>query len=93
MGCYAPTAVVCQGDVQLQLESVISKTIDALRSEETPFVGVLFSGFMVSPEGKVKVLEYNVRMGDPETQTLLPLLETVGILPHMFSDMEHASPC
>ena len=42
----------------------------------TPFVGILFVGFMISPAGDVKVLEYNVRFGDPETQTMLARLET-----------------
>ena len=46
-----------------------------MRKEKHPFVGLLFSGYMLTEQGP-KVLEYNVRFGDPETQTLLPLMNS-----------------
>lgn len=53
---------------------MLQLTIDALRrSEAHPFVGLLFTGFMITEDGP-RVLENNVRFGDPETQTLLPLM-------------------
>ncbi|KAB8416388.1 hypothetical protein FH972_024907 [Carpinus fangiana] len=75
MGCYAPTPVgTAEIMARIQRES-IQPTIDGMRKEDFPMVGCLFTGFMLTPSGP-KVLEYNVRFGDPETQTLLPLLES-----------------
>ena len=56
-------------------ETILRPTLDGLRHEGTPFVGMLFTGIMCTPTGP-KVLEYNARFGDPETQTLLPLLSS-----------------
>ena len=75
MGCYAPTKVVNK-DLLYQIDhAIVQPTIDSMRREGTPFVGMLFTGLMITKDGP-KVLEYNVRGGDPETQTLLPLLSS-----------------
>lgn len=75
MGCYAPTPMATQA-LMLQLHGeTLQPTIDGMRKERMPFVGCLFTGFMITRSGP-KVLEYNVRFGDPETQTLLPLLDS-----------------
>nr|AOE43228.1 phosphoribosylamine-glycine ligase/phosphoribosylformylglycinamide cyclo-ligase [Coremiostelium polycephalum] len=59
------------------VNTVLVPTINAMRKEKRPFVGVLFAGLMVSKlTGKVDVLEFNCRMGDPETQVVLPLLSS-----------------
>ena len=73
MGCYAPTRVASNELIAQIDREIVQPTIDNLRRERMPFVGMLFTGLMVTKEGP-KVLEYNVRGGDPETQTLLPLL-------------------
>ncbi|ORY63503.1 phosphoribosylglycinamide synthetase [Pseudomassariella vexata] len=73
MGCYAPTNIATPTLVAQIDRDIIQPTIDGMRKDDMPFVGVLFTGLMVTKTG-VKVLEYNVRFGDPETQTLLPLL-------------------
>ena len=73
MGCYAPTKLA---SMQLMAEidrTILQPTIDCMRREGTPFVGLLFTGLMITKSGP-KVIEYNVRFGDPEVQTLLPLL-------------------
>jgi len=57
------------------MEAVVAPTLAGLHAEGVRYRGVLFVGLMVTPEG-VKVLEYNVRLGDPETQAVLPLLES-----------------
>ncbi|PNS15580.1 Bifunctional purine biosynthetic protein ADE1 [Sphaceloma murrayae] len=75
MGTYAPAWIVKQKDLEEIERTVIQPTIDGMREEGYPFVGCLFTGFMVTKAG-AKVLEYNVRFGDPEAQSLLPLLET-----------------
>uniref|UniRef100_A0A3B4ZLN9 ATP-grasp domain-containing protein n=1 Tax=Stegastes partitus TaxID=144197 RepID=A0A3B4ZLN9_9TELE len=56
-------------------ESVLQKTVDGMREEGTPYVGVLYAGLMLTKQGP-KVLEFNCRFGDPECQVLLPLLQS-----------------
>ena len=73
MGAYAP-APVATPEIIEEMYRAVQATVDAMRrSEGHPFVGLLFTGFMVTTDGP-RVLEYNVRFGDPETQTLLPLM-------------------
>lgn len=73
MGCYSPTKIATPELVDEIHRTVLQPTIDGMRREGFPFVGILFTGFMITKSGP-KVLEYNVRFGDPETQTILPLL-------------------
>lgn len=74
MGAYAPAPIANPELVEEIHRTVLQPTIDAMRrSEGHPFVGLLFTGFMITEDGP-RVLEYNVRFGDPETQTLLPLM-------------------
>ncbi|KAL9112712.1 MAG: hypothetical protein Q9227_003015 [Pyrenula ochraceoflavens] len=74
MGCYAPTPITSKELLSEIDRTIVQPTIDATRREGAPFVGLLFTGLMLTSSGP-KVLEYNVRGGDPETQTLLPLLD------------------
>lgn len=74
MGCYGPAPVATPQLVEEIHRTVLQPTIDGMRGERMPFVGLLFTGFMLTKNGP-KVLEYNVRFGDPETQTLLPLMD------------------
>ncbi|KAI9802864.1 MAG: hypothetical protein M1833_001463 [Piccolia ochrophora] len=73
MGCYAPTKIASKATLEQIQKTILQPTIDGMRREAFPFVGMLFSGLMMTKTGP-KVLEYNVRFGDPETQTILPLL-------------------
>lgn len=73
MGCYAPTRVATPELITQIQRSILQPTIDNMRREGYPFVGVLFTGLMITKSGP-RVIEYNVRFGDPEIQTLLPLL-------------------
>lgn len=83
MGAYAPAPVITPG-LQRQIDQTIIKpTIDGLRKDAMPFVGVLFTGLIITKDGP-KVLEYNVRFGDPETQTVLPLLSDDTDLAEVF---------
>lgn len=74
MGTYSPAPIATTQVQQTIMRQVLQPTIDGMRKDGIPFVGLLFVGFMVSPDGAIKVLEYNVRFGDPETQSLLSLL-------------------
>lgn len=74
MGCYAPTNIATPELISRIEAEVLRPTIDGMRKDGMPFVGCLFTGLMITPDGP-KVLEYNVRFGDPETQTTLPLLK------------------
>jgi phosphoribosylamine--glycine ligase/phosphoribosylaminoimidazole synthetase len=75
MGAYAP-APICPPEMQARLvKEVLQPAVDGLRSEGMPFVGVLYAGLIFTPGGP-QVLEFNARFGDPETQVILPLLES-----------------
>ncbi|KAL7751273.1 hypothetical protein RI367_003132 [Sorochytrium milnesiophthora] len=73
MGCYAPAPLATAGLMQEILDSILKATVNGMRRDGNPFVGILYAGLMITPAGP-KVLEYNTRFGDPETQVLLPLM-------------------
>ncbi|KAF9270013.1 aminoimidazole ribonucleotide synthetase [Marasmius fiardii PR-910] len=74
MGAYAPAPVATPAIMEEIMTKTLRPTIDGMRKEGFPFVGLLFTGFMLTPTGP-KTLEYNVRFGDPETEALMLLLE------------------
>ncbi|TDL28228.1 aminoimidazole ribonucleotide synthetase [Rickenella mellea] len=74
MGAYSPAPVATPDVMQQILTKALKPTIDGMRREGFPFVGLLFTGFMLTESGP-KVLEYNVRFGDPETEALMLLLD------------------
>mmetsp|Transcript_10993 Transcript_10993/g.16194 ORF Transcript_10993/g.16194 Transcript_10993/m.16194 type:complete len:1139 (+) Transcript_10993:149-3565(+) len=74
MGAYAPAPCVTP-DLQKEIEAMCIKTVQKMAERGTPYVGVLYAGMMLTPNGP-SVLEFNCRFGDPETQVVLPLLET-----------------
>lgn len=76
MGVYAPAPVVTPEMLTQVQETVLQPTIAALQERGIDYRGVLYAGLMISPEGEIKVLEFNCRFGDPETQAILPLLDT-----------------
>ncbi|ODV92743.1 hypothetical protein CANCADRAFT_92625 [Tortispora caseinolytica NRRL Y-17796] len=75
MGAYAPAPIGTPELIQQIRQNILKPTVDGMRHDGFPMVGMLFVGIMLTTSGP-KVLEYNVRFGDPETQTLLPLLES-----------------
>ena len=75
MGCYAPADVVDEAMVGRVVAKVLQPAVDGLRAEGCRYVGVLYAGLMLQ-DNAFQVLEFNCRFGDPETQVILPLLET-----------------
>ncbi len=74
MGAYAPVELSSE-NMQIIKDNIFQKTVDGLLKENLEYVGFLFAGLMMTNTGPV-VLEYNARLGDPETQVILPLLES-----------------
>lgn len=75
MGAYSPAPVYSPEIAQITLEKILKPTIAGLKSEGRTYRGVIYAGLMLTPKG-VKVLEYNARFGDPETQPVLMRLKT-----------------
>lgn len=89
MGAYAPAPIATAAVLKKIDAEIIRPTIDGMRQDGFPMVGVLFTGIMLTLAGP-KVLEYNVRFGDPETQTVLPLLtEDTDLAAVMLAAAEH----
>jgi phosphoribosylamine--glycine ligase len=75
MGSYSPVPGIDESRAREIAAQVHQPIVDELRRRGTPFHGVLYAGLMMTPDG-VKVLEYNARFGDPETQAILPRLRS-----------------
>ena len=74
MGAYAPAPVLTAELEQRAMDEIIRPTAQALANAGTPFSGVLYAGLMLTAEGP-KLIEYNVRFGDPECEAIMPLIE------------------
>jgi phosphoribosylamine---glycine ligase len=74
MGAYSPAPVVTGEILKLVEENIIAPTLKGLKNENRTFIGCLYIGLMITNEGP-KVVEFNCRFGDPETQAVLPLLK------------------
>jgi len=75
MGAFTPSRVYTKEIGEYCMKNIFRPTIDAMAKEGRPFKGVLYFGLMLTPEGP-KVVEYNARFGDPETQVILPMLKS-----------------
>ena len=75
MGAFAPSPLATPELIALPCRRIIRPAVSGMRAEGMPFVGVLYAGLMLTADGP-KVLEFNCRFGDPETQVILPLLES-----------------
>jgi len=76
MGAYSPAPVVTPEIHARVMREVIQPVLTGMALDGLPFTGFLYAGLMISPEGDVKVLEFNCRMGDPETQPIMMRLKT-----------------
>ncbi len=74
MGAYAPTSFVNEKNIEVIAKEIIEPTLKAMNEKGSSYVGCLYCGLMLTSQGP-KVVEFNCRFGDPETQVVLPLLE------------------
>ena len=75
MGAYSPVPVIPQAQIDWAVEHIMKPTAKALKTEGCPFCGVLYGGLMLTKDGP-KVIEFNARFGDPETEVVLPKLKS-----------------
>ncbi|CAG1022354.1 phosphoribosylamine---glycine ligase [Patescibacteria group bacterium] len=76
MGAYSPAPIVTPEIHERVMQEVIYPTLKGMAEEGTPYTGFLYAGLMISPKGDIKVLEYNCRFGDPETQPIMMRLQS-----------------
>lgn len=75
MGAYSPLPFITEEDKEYALEKIMKPVAAGMAAEGCPFRGVLYGGLIKTPDG-IKVIEFNCRFGDPETEVILPLLES-----------------
>ena len=75
MGAYSPAPVLTEAVVEKIIERILKPTVRAMQERGRPYVGVLFAGLMIK-DGEPKLIEFNCRFGDPETQVILPRLKS-----------------
>lgn len=85
MGAYSPAPVLTPGIHARVMREVIQPVIQGMEREGHPYTGFLYAGLMISPDGSAKTLEFNCRMGDPETQPIMMRLKS-----DLFTLIEHA---
>ena len=76
MGAYSPAPVVTPEVHARAMREIILPTLKGMEKDGIPFTGFLYAGLMIDPQGQVKTLEFNCRMGDPETQPIMARLKT-----------------
>ncbi len=76
MGAYSPAPIVTPELHERVMREIMEPTVAGLASEGTPFTGFLYAGLMIDPEGKPRVVEFNCRFGDPETQPIMMRLQS-----------------
>src|SRR5699024_4759439 len=74
MGAFVPVPDITEDIIDYTVEHILQKAADGLMEEGRPFTGILYAGLMQTESG-TKVIEFNTRFGDPETQAVLPLME------------------
>ena len=86
MGAYSPAPIVTDSMVDTIMDTIVNPTIQGMKAEGTPYKGVLYAGLMIE-DGEPKLLEYNVRFGDPECQVLMMRLMS-DLLPALIASAD-----
>ncbi|MCF6807175.1 phosphoribosylamine--glycine ligase [Thiotrichales bacterium 19S9-12] len=76
MGAYSPAPVVTSHIHEKVMRTIIEPVLEGMKKHNTPYVGFLYAGLMIAPDASIKVLEFNCRFGDPETQPIMMRLES-----------------
>ncbi len=76
MGAYSPAPIVTPAIHSQVMKEVIEPVVEGMKAAGTPFIGFLYAGLMIAPDGAIKVLEFNCRLGDPETQPIMMRLKS-----------------
>ena len=76
MGAYSPAPVVTPDIEKRIMDEVIRPTLDGMKSDGYPYLGFLYAGLMIMPDGTPRVIEFNCRFGDPETQPIMARLKS-----------------
>jgi phosphoribosylamine---glycine ligase len=84
MGAYAPAPVVDAAMLAEIQQTILEPCVRGMAADNRPYKGVLYAGLIITPDGKPKVIEFNCRFGDPETQVVLPLMKT-DLIPVMLA--------
>ncbi len=74
MGAYSPAPIMTEELVEKTIKKIIEPTLKAMKDSGSPFIGILYAGLMIN-KGEPKLIEYNVRFGDPECQVIIPRLK------------------
>lgn len=74
MGCSSPPLVITP-QIEMQVNDIFKKTVDSLAKLKRPYVGILYLGGIIDSKGKIKVIEFNARWGDPEAEVILPSIK------------------
>lgn len=85
MGAYSPAPVITPELHDRIMQKVIMPVIRGMAQQSQPYIGFLYAGLMISPQGEIRVLEFNCRLGDPETQTIMLRLKS-----DLFILLDHA---
>jgi len=94
MGAYSPAPVVTPEVHARVMREIIMPTVEGMRADGIPFTGFLYAGLMIDAQGRAKTLEFNTRMGDPETQPIMMRLKTdlVDVMLHATRGALDATP-
>jgi len=87
MGAYSPAPVVTPAVDQRVMDEVIMPTVNGMAEEGNPYTGFLYAGLMITNDGTPKVIEYNCRFGDPETQPIMMRLQS-DLVAHCLAALE-----
>ncbi|MCR4964677.1 MAG: phosphoribosylamine--glycine ligase [Bacteroidales bacterium] len=87
MGAYSPVPVIPQEQIDWAVKHIMQATADAMVTEGCPFTGILYGGLMLTKQGP-KVIEFNARFGDPETEVVLPKMKS-DLIQHILDLLAH----